>query len=105
MVPELLSEQIEAADVIVINKVDLAGEEQVKVATNLVKALNDKAITFEVNYGEISVKDVIGALSVPTKKDTDDTACDDPTCDDPTHEHAHSHVSSMILLCLIRLLP
>jgi G3E family GTPase len=36
-VPELLSEQIESADVLVINKIDLAGEEQTKVATSLAR--------------------------------------------------------------------
>jgi len=85
-VPELLSEQIEAADVLIVNKIDLAGEEQVKVASNLVKVLNDKASIHEAKFGEISIEDVLGAPSVKTAID-----CADPNCTDPTHSHSHDH--------------
>jgi G3E family GTPase len=108
MVPELLSEQIEAADVLVLNKVDIAGEEQVSIASKLVKAMNKKASVFEVTFGDITVRDVIGAPSINTDSDdctdpecTDsshshshehaDNSCDEPSCDDPTHDHSHSH--------------
>lgn len=62
-VPELLAEQVEAADVLVINKVDLAGEEQVKVASRLAKSLNDKAGLFEVEFGKVSMREVLGTSS------------------------------------------
>jgi G3E family GTPase len=52
-VPELLAEQVEAADLILINKVDLAGD-NVGVASGLARELNEKAIIMEVRYGEVS---------------------------------------------------
>ncbi len=87
-VPELLSEQIEAADVLVVNKIDLAGEEQVKIASTLLKAMNQKATVFAVNYGDVSVRDIIGAPLVITGHDAD---CNDPDCTDSSHDHSHSH--------------
>lgn len=106
MVPELLSEQIEAADVLIINKIDLAGKDQTKVASNLAKMMNEKAAIFEVNYGNIAVRDVIDTQ--PLKKDVDShdnshshnhdhshsnelNGCSDTNCDDPTHNHSHAH--------------
>ena len=52
-IPELLAEQVEAADLILINKVDLAGD-NVVVAANLARKLNDKAIIKEVSFGKVS---------------------------------------------------
>ena len=91
MVPELLSEQIEAADVLILNKIDLAGEEQVKIASKLVKVMNEKAKVFEVNYGGISVRDVIG---VPPVDEEDDVDCKDPNCNDSSHSHSHEHAAA-----------
>ena len=88
MVPELLSEQIEAADVLVMNKIDLAGEEQVKIATKVATAMNDKAAIFEVKYGAIRVEDVIKTPSVKTHEVDE---CNDPECKDSSHSHSHEH--------------
>jgi G3E family GTPase len=62
-VPELLAEQVEAADVLIVNKVDLAGDEQVKVASALARSLNDKASLFETKFGDVSVRDVLSLSS------------------------------------------
>ena len=86
-VPELLAEQVEAADVLVINKIDLADEEQVRVATGLAKSLNDKAGVFAVKFGDISVKEVLQAAKV----EREIVDCSDPDCTDDDHSHAHSH--------------
>uniref|UniRef100_A0A7S2R1L9 CobW C-terminal domain-containing protein n=1 Tax=Eucampia antarctica TaxID=49252 RepID=A0A7S2R1L9_9STRA len=93
-VPELLVEQVEAADLLLINKVDLAGAEQVEVASTLAKALNDKAQIFEVKYGAISPQQILGNTLLPTPNTDDATTtntddCDDPTCTDNTHDHSH----------------
>jgi G3E family GTPase len=88
-VPELLAEQIEAADVLLLNKIDIAGDEQVKVASALVKVLNDKAKMFEVKFGGVTAKDVFAVKALEKKKEEED--CSDPQCNDPTHDHAHSH--------------
>jgi len=74
----------------VINKIDLAGEEQVKIASNLVRVMNDKAKVFEVNYGDISVLDVIGAPAI--SKGNED--CTDPDCTDTSHSHSHEHAAT-----------
>jgi len=72
-VPELLAEQVEAADVLIINKVDLAGEEQVKVASGLARSLNKKAGLFETKFGDISVRKILGSSSsTDTKTDTNE---------------------------------
>jgi len=92
-VPELLAEQIEAADVLVMNKIDLAGEEQVKVATDLVKSLNDEARIFEVEFGNITAKEVL--QDVKAEKGADESSCcDDPGCADPDCSDEATPVSS-----------
>jgi G3E family GTPase len=88
-VPELLAEQVEAADVLVINKIDLAGEEQVAVATGLVRNLNKDARLFETKFGQLSVKEGIQAAKVERKPKEQD--CNEPDCTDSSHDHAHSH--------------
>lgn len=84
-VPELLVEQVEAADLLLINKVDLAGPDQVKIATTLAKALNEKAEVMEVEFGAVSPKLI---LSNPVQDATDDevSCCQDPSCKDPSCE-------------------
>jgi G3E family GTPase len=115
-VPELLAEQVEAADILVINKVDLVGKEQLKTATAVAKNLNEKAEMFEVEFGKMSIEQI---LVNPTKKgkeeeeeeknshshghDHDHTShdhesstsdCSEPGCTDTSHSHSHDHESS-----------
>jgi G3E family GTPase len=100
-VPELLAEQVEAADVLIINKIDLAGEEQVKVASELARTLNEKARLETVSFGKASTKEILKKL-VPMEESSIEVAahghdhdhsssCEDPTCTDPSHSHSHSH--------------
>ena len=98
-VPELLSEQIEAADVLIVNKIDLSGEEQVAVASSLARNLNDKALLLETKFGEVSVKQVLEAEAVDhcdhnenhSHSHDHSESCSDPACNDPSHSHSHSH--------------
>jgi G3E family GTPase len=109
-IPELLAEQVEAANVILINKIDLAGPEQVKVASSLARTLNQKAIMEEVKYGRVSPHQILRKLvDVPvvveenkTKESSShahdhDHACAEPDCSDSSHSehtddaHAHDH--------------
>jgi G3E family GTPase len=100
-VPELLAEQIEAADVILVNKVDLAGPEQVQVASVLVKSLNDKAVMEEVEYGRLSPQQILRTIGKLPKEEVapcrepdccaSSTACTEPECSDPSHSHSHDH--------------
>mmetsp|Transcript_20897 Transcript_20897/g.60835 ORF Transcript_20897/g.60835 Transcript_20897/m.60835 type:complete len:403 (-) Transcript_20897:133-1341(-) len=105
-VPELLAEQVEAADLLLINKIDLAGPDQVKVASSVAKGLNNKAGMFEVEFGKIAAKEILGDEILGAKEeneqeaghdhscDHDVKACTDPTCTEPSHDHSHAHHDS-----------
>ena len=112
-VPELLAEQVEAADVLLINKIDLAGETQVKTASSVARGLNDKANLFETAFGKVAAGELIammGATAVvetTTKTKTEsghshdhkheesaaeeESSCSKPGCTDESHSHSHSH--------------
>ncbi|KAG7350303.1 CobW/hypB/UreG, nucleotide-binding domain containing protein [Nitzschia inconspicua] len=88
-VPELLAEQVEAADVILINKIDLAGPKQVQVASALARTINQKALMEEVEFGRVTPLQILGKSQ---HKATED--CEDPQCKDPSHSHSHKHSHS-----------
>jgi G3E family GTPase len=112
-VPELLAEQVEAADVLLINKIDLAGPTQVKIASALARSINQKAVMEEVQYGRVSPHQILrnnqstsvvdGCNKDPDCIDTSHShsqshehmeatlGCNDPDCTDPTHSHSHAH--------------
>ena len=50
-VPDLLAEQVEAANVLLINKKDLAGPDQVDIASALARSMNKDAVIEHVEYG------------------------------------------------------
>jgi len=89
-VPELLAEQVEAADLLLVNKIDMAGKEQVAVASSVARGLNKDADLFEVEFGIISPKEILGDGIIKEKK-KEDKSCSDPDCKDETHDHSHSH--------------
>jgi len=94
-VPELLAEQVEAADLLLINKIDMAGEEQVKIASDVARNLNDKADLFEVEFGVVAPKAILGGGLVPEKtKKENEGSCSDPDCTDTSHSHSHDHDAS-----------
>jgi G3E family GTPase len=113
-VPELLAEQVEAADLLIINKIDLAGPDQVKIASSVARGLNAKAPLHEVQFGKVSPFTVLekpireeeeGAHSHDHDHDChqpdctdashshahDDHDCHEPDCTDETHSHSHNH--------------
>jgi len=114
-VPELLAEQIEAADVLLLNKIDLAGPKQVHIAKELAKQINDKAIIEEVQFGKVSSPQQIiredvtvivkesssssccgsSSSSKDDKKEKESSSssssCQDTKCDDDSHSHSHTH--------------
>lgn len=57
---DLLVEQIEFADVVVINKVSDASEEQRDLARTIVRALNPRAELLEVDHGRVPLPAVLG---------------------------------------------
>jgi G3E family GTPase len=91
-VPELLAEQVEAANVILINKKDLAGPDQVKVASALARSMNKDAEMEEVEYGR--VRPITILRQIPNDV-TDESSCADSDCTDTSHSHSHDdHAAS-----------
>ena len=106
-VTELLAEQVEAADLILINKIDMASKEEVTIASTVARGLNLKADLQSVEFGKISPLMVLGDLikvdnSVSTHEHSHSHDCHEPGCTDPAHaednhasnSHAHSHAHS-----------
>jgi len=124
-VPELLAEQVEAADLLLVNKIDLAGEKQVGVASAVARGLNDKAAIMEVEFGRVSAEELLGKmLNEETVKDkveekecsghshddeqkshdhghdhASEEACAEPKCADTSHSHGHDHEASAKEVC------
>jgi G3E family GTPase len=105
-VAELLAEQVEAAQLILVNKIDMATPAEVDVASKVARALNTKAVLHEVEFGKIKPQEILGlgeskgtgtkkkekeASSSHTHSGHDHEACNDPECTDESHDHSHSH--------------
>lgn len=94
-VAELLAEQVESANLVLVNKVDVADPEQVQVATAVVRALNSNAQLAQVQYGRISPQLILGTNknvnTTAEKYEQQDKNCEDPACSDQSHAHSHSH--------------
>jgi G3E family GTPase len=91
-VAELLVEQVEAANVVLINKVDIATQEQQTVTQLMIKALNDKAEIIPVRYGKVLPEQLLGkSMSIEIENEAVATngKCTDAKCTDPTHSHSH----------------
>jgi len=96
MVSQLLADQVESADLILLNKVDLAEDSQIEVVSKVVRALNDRAkVMTEVKYGRVSPRVLLGLDT-----DTDDASCKkEPTpsggcCSNPKCSTSSSSSSS-----------
>lgn len=88
-VVELLAEQVEAADLIVINKEDLAGPEKVEVTKSMAQSLNKDAGVLVTSHGKIPAKELLGLSSRSRAHD-----CQDDNCTDSSHSHSHDHSAS-----------
>ena len=92
-VAELLVEQVEAANIVLINKVDIATKEQQTVTKLVLTALNDKAEIIPVEYGKILPQQLLGtSTSIDKEKESvvTDSQCTDIKCTDPSHSHSHN---------------
>ena len=58
-VVELLLQQIETADVILANKIDLATEEELRLTLRACRALNEKATILSTSFGDVTLDDVL----------------------------------------------
>lgn len=100
---DLLVEQTEVADVILLNKIDLLGQ-QLEEVKDTIAALNPRAKVLATSFGKIDSLDEILAYSkgrgvaidgvVDDHKDyvnaADSNNCSDPECTNPLHHHDHS---------------
>lgn len=57
---DLMVDQIEFADVIIVNKIDLVNKKQKKKIFKTIKSLNPVAKVYRTNYSRVDVKDVVG---------------------------------------------
>src|SRR5271157_5634425 len=94
---ELKLRQVGFSDMLILNKVDLAGPEQVgKVKAWLDKHFNNLRIV-ETNYCEVPNEILLGVGRFdPTRTHShaDEHDCSDPNCHDHNHGHDHSKVFS-----------
>jgi G3E family GTPase len=107
-VVELLAEQVEAANLVILNKRDMATEEELEVATSVIQSLNEDATILRTSFGEVSASQILKITDGKTLDDDDachdrdctshshshdhsSTACTDPDCTDTSHSHSHRH--------------
>jgi len=113
-VAELLAEQVESANLILVNKIDMASKEEIDVTTKVARALNQKATLFEVEFGKVRPQEILemgtkGVMTDPmdnvkeekkekksSKKEaksshshSHDHDCEEPDCTDASHSHSH----------------
>ena len=103
-VADLLVSQAEIADVVVLNKVDLANDVYIQKLTEIVAAINPKATVLQSAFGKIPISEILARAKgqgVAMSGIVDDhkdallaaTECTDPSCEDTGHSHSHLHAS------------
>jgi len=102
-VVDLLCEQVECADVLLLNKADLVDDKQMGRLRDVVGALNPQASLDSCAYGDADLTKVLGVAGetgasrvgpVDEHKAAVAAAkaepCQDPACTDDSHDHGHS---------------
>jgi G3E family GTPase len=101
-IAELLAEQVEAANLILVNKVDIATDMETLTASTVARALNKKAEIVQVSFGVISPLQILGKMETAKVEENahshghndhaeEEAACADVDCADPSHSHSHNH--------------
>jgi len=85
VISQLLVGQVDAADVLVMNKRDLVSETELELVRKLLSSLNPKARLEVCERGVIGVR----ALLSPDGEEAHTERCDDSLCMDPSHDHSH----------------
>ena len=116
-ITELILEQVECADIVLINKCDLLKDEKdVNLVKKVVNSINPNARVLTCTKGQVEDplkvigsaggegaaswgildehRKMIQAVENMNKKD-----CADPTCNDPTHNHDHDHDHAKASAC------
>jgi len=109
-VVDLLTDQVETADYVLLNKKDKVGGETMAKLTSIVKAMNPTAEVIECEHGKVDLKVVLGndretwiahgddeddfRMALNAVKKESAASCEDPECTDPSHAHSHAHSHS-----------
>ena len=100
-VTELMAEQVECADVILVNKIDVATSDEKDTAMKMARSLNTDAGVHESEFGKASLANLLMTRQLQEPADSeaahdhshDHTECAEPACDHPSHSHEHDHAT------------
>lgn len=92
-VVELLLAQIESADVILVNKCDLASDDELRTTLAACRALNERAKICSTTFGNAQSIDLL-PVTAATAANDGAMASDEPKSTESPHEHSHSHSHS-----------
>lgn len=67
-ISELMVEQVEFANVILLNKVDLVSKEKIRITKKLVQTLNPKARVIESSYGNVDLLNILNTKTFDMKE-------------------------------------
>lgn len=79
-VSDLMVDQIEFADVIVLNKIDMVSKKDRTRILDLIRKLNHRAKIIESSYGKIDVKEIVNTGMVSVLHSAALPSCDTDTC-------------------------
>jgi len=90
-IPELLAEQVEAADLLLVNKVDLAGRERATTAGAVARGLNARARVVEAEFGRVDARELLGGTLEAAERAEEDGRRRRDHRHDHDHGHGHGH--------------
>jgi G3E family GTPase len=98
---DLKLRQVGFADILILNKVDLAGPKQVEKVRAWLDDHFNRLRTVETNHCEVPYEILLGVGRFdPARPDLNsrvvEHSCTDPTCHDDTHGHHHEHDHSKV---------
>jgi len=92
-VVDLLVEQVESADLIVLNKADRLKEDQLERLESTIESLNETARVIRAEYGAVELKKLFschGTNKGPGEAELEDVKADE-CCKDESHGHGAGH--------------
>ena len=86
-VVELLVQQLEEADVTIVNKDDIATTGEVESTLAVCAALNPASTVQQTNFGKVPLRNLLQLPNSCSKSSCKNPKCADPDCSDTTHSH------------------
>ena len=83
--------QIAAADVILLNKVDLVSPEEADATESMIRGINPAAAFYRTVRGEIDLKHIIGVDAYASRQILDESRVLSRSTCNHTHDHDHDH--------------